>query len=157
MTRTLSNFKPATSGEDGSSPSFFALAPTEEAFLNLLPATRMKLGERYADGAQLVALQGPGAPIPTGFLLVGGFCGGGKMDIVFLFSGGRNFFKISQVCETGGWMEKDNRTILHLAAEKNFGRPFVEAGSHLKRIFLAQIGEQGRKLVEFCTQLNCEK
>lgn len=53
--------------KDGSSPSFFALAPTEEAFLNLLP-----------------------------------------------------------VCETGGWMEKDNRTILHLAAEKNFGRPFVE-------------------------------
>lgn len=53
--------------KDGSSPSFFDLAPTEEAFLNLLP-----------------------------------------------------------VCETGGWMEKDNRTILHLAAEKNFGRPFVE-------------------------------
>ena len=35
----------ATSSEDGSSPSFFALAPTEEAFLNLLPATWLKLGE----------------------------------------------------------------------------------------------------------------
>ena len=49
-------------------------------------------------------------------------------------------------------MEKDNRTILHLAAEKNFGRPFVKAGSNLNRILLAQIGEQGGKLIVIYTQ-----
>eukprot|EP00438_Fugacium_kawagutii_P035867 Skav236470 [mRNA] locus=scaffold3359:38557:45200:+ [translate_table: standard] len=65
--------------EDGSIPSFFTLAPTEEVFRNLLPATQLQMANSE-----------------------------------------------HHVCETGGWIEQDQRTVLHLAAEKNFPEPLLE-------------------------------
>lgn len=94
--------------EDGSKPSFYTLAPTEEAFMSLLPASWVAI---------------LGTPKVEFFWVIKLKFGSGwarKRPVnPHVFS--------CEVCETGGFIETDERTILHVAAEKNFGKAMMEA------------------------------
>ena len=89
-------------------------------------------------GPQFQALSRPEVPQPSHGEHLGraparleNGCGlgqdGSKLSFYSLAPTSSAFSDLLPVCQLGGPMEQDHRTILHLAAEKNFSEPMEEA------------------------------